>query len=197
MGFGSIELDKAMGSYEIINKPATSLPQDVATAVSTINSGLVGATYVPLWYVGKQLVNGTNHMFICKQIKATKEQRQAGVSLVLNLPNGNDGSKATVVEITEEASLNEELQYAFDMAVRPLVGAVYKPLAYIGKQVVKGTNFYFICSAKRVHPNSKPYAALVCVNQFDGAFMIVSIEPLIPQLQDNGKGFAAPLGEWP
>ena len=197
MEFGGIELDQKLGGYELVNKPATSLPQELATAISAVNQNLLGATYIPIWYVGKQIVNGTNHKLICRQIKTTKDNAQAIVAMTLNIPNGGNGEKATVVDITEEADLNENLQYVFDMAVRPLVGAIYKPLAYIGKQIVKGTNFYFICSAKRVHPGAVPYPAVVCVNHFDGACMIVSIEPLIPQVTDNGKGFAAPLGEWP
>lgn len=197
MEFGAIELDKSFGGYELVNRPATSLPQDLATALSTVNQDLLGATYIPIWYVGKQIVNGVNHKLICRQIKTTKDNAQAIVALTLNIPNGSNGEKTTMVDITEEATLDEGLQYAFDMAVRPLVGAIYKPLAYVGKQIVKGTNYYFICSARRVHPDSIPYPAVVCVNQFDGAFMVVSIEPLIPQVSDNGKGFAAPLGEWP
>lgn len=197
MNFGSIELDDVLGGYEIVNVPATSLPQDLATALSTVNQDLLGATYIPIWYVGKQIVNGTNHKLICRQIKTTKNRAQTIVSLTLNIPNGGYGETATVVDITEEAVLNEDLQYAFDMAIRPLVGAMYKPLAYIGKQLVKGTNYYFICSARRVHPGSIPYPAIVCVNQFDGAFMVVSIEPLIPQIESNNKSLNAPLGEWP
>ena len=198
MNFGGIELDQKLGGYEIVNKPATSLPQDVATAMGKINEGLLGASYLPIWYVGHQVVNGMNHLLICQQVKTTKNADQAVVALTLNIPAGNFGDQATVVDITEETNLSEDLQYAFDMAVRPLVGVVYKPLAFVGKQVVKGVNLYFICSARRVYPGSKPYAAMVCVNQFEGAFVVVSIEPLLPQVESNGKSLsAAPLGEWP
>ena len=197
MDFGGIELDAKFGGYELINKPATSLPQDLATALSSINGELLGASYEPIWYVGKQLVNGVNHKLICRQVRTTKNQDQAVVSLVVNIPAGSHGDKYSIVEIVEEENLDQDMQYAFDMALRPMVGAIYKPLAYIGKQIVKGTNFYFLCSTCRVHPSAKPYATVVCVNQFDGAFMVVSVEPLVPQVTDNKKGFAAPLGEWP
>ena len=58
MQFGGIELGGALGGYEIINKPASTLPQDLASAISVVNAGKLGATYDPLWLVGKQLVNG-------------------------------------------------------------------------------------------------------------------------------------------
>lgn len=197
MNFDAITLDQKFGGYELVNKPATSLPQDVATAVAGLGEKIIGAIYIPLWYVGKQLVNGMNHMLICRQIRATKDQDQYIVSVVLNIPNGSHGEEFNIVEITEEAKLDQDMQYAFDMAVRSMVGAIYKPLAYIGKQVVKGVNYYFICSTKRVYPNATPYATVVGVNYFDGAYMVVSVEPLLPQVEDNKKGFAAPLGEWP
>jgi hypothetical protein len=57
---GGIEFEGLLGGIRIINKPATSLPQDLATAIGEINEGLLGATYVPLWIIGDQIVNGIN-----------------------------------------------------------------------------------------------------------------------------------------
>ena len=50
--FGGIELGGTFGGYEILNIPANKLPQDVASAMSAVNSNpLLGATYNPIWYV--------------------------------------------------------------------------------------------------------------------------------------------------
>ena len=70
--FGGIELGENFGGYEIANLPVNKLPQDVATAMGAANSNpLLGATYSPIWYVGKQTVNGVNYFFIAEDIRTT------------------------------------------------------------------------------------------------------------------------------
>lgn len=182
MKFGGIELSKDFGSYDIVNIPANKLPQDAASAVwGAINSGLLGATYVPIWYVGSQLVNGKNHLFIAKEIRSTKNRDTAIVGLVINVPPSKDafkGEGAKLVNIIEEANLSEELSCLFDSTMRGLVGVGYTPLFYIGHQVVKGTNHYFIAQAKGIYPGAEPYAVMICINEFQKVNSIISIEKI-------------------
>ena len=195
MKFGEIEYESLMGGYEIVNVPASSLPQELATAISEVNSGLLGATYQPIWYVGKQIVNGTNYLLICKELRTTKDRQQMIVGLVVNLPikKPAGGSGASIVEIIEEASLPQDVKYVFDVAAGQLLGVNYKPIVYVGKQVVRGINYYFICEAKRVVPNSKPYPVMLVVNKFqDQMPVVVSVEVIA-----DDKNVNAPLGEWP
>ena len=195
MRFGEVEFEQLMGGYEIVNEPASSLPQELATAIGEVNSGLLGATYQPIWYVGKQIVNGTNYMLICKEIRTTKDRQQMIVGLVVNVPlkKPTDGSGATIVEIIEEASLPPEIKYIFDASVGQLMGVNYKPIVYVGKQIVRGINYYFICEAKRVYPNSKPYPVMLVVNKFqDQMPVVVSVEIIA-----DDKNVNSPLGEWP
>ena len=92
--FGGIELGETFGGYEIVNQPADKLPQDVASAVGAVNSTpLLGATYNPLWYVGKQTVNGVNHLFIAEDIRSTKNKDKSIVGLVINVPPGEGSIK--------------------------------------------------------------------------------------------------------
>ena len=195
MKFGGIEFESLMGGYEIINEPASSLPQELATAFSEVNGNLLGATYQPVWYVGKQIVNGTNYMLICKEIRTTKDRQQMIVGLVINVPikKPTGGSGATIVEIIEEASLPQDIKCIFDVAAGQLLGVNYKPIVYVGKQVVRGINYYFICEAKRVYPNSKPYPVMLVVNKFqDQMPVVVSVEVI-----SDEKNVNSPLGEWP
>ena len=74
-----------------------------------------------------------------------------------------------------------------------LVGCSYRPVVYVGKQIVKGTNHYVIAEAKMVVPNSKPYAAMICINEFEKQTRLVSIEVI----SDESKFSNCPLGEWP
>ena len=54
-------------------------------------ASLVGASYVPVLYVGMQVVHGTNHMLICKQTLAAQGASERLVKMVLN-QNCDDGS---------------------------------------------------------------------------------------------------------
>ncbi len=189
MKFGNIELSKTFGGYDIVNIPACKLPQDVASSVfGVINSGMLGATYDPIWYIGSQLVNGKNHIFLAKEIRSTKHRDKSIVGLVINVPPSKDafkGEGAKVVEIIEEAKLPDDLQCLFNKALQGLVGVGYKPLFYIGKQVVKGMNYYFVAEAKPIYPDSEPYPVQICINEFENQVSIVSIEKI--ENNDNSK----------
>ena len=186
--FNGIELGELLGGYEIVNKPANELPQDLASAVGNINGGILGATYQPIWYVGHQLVNGTNHLLICKEIRSTKDKNTCIVGLVINI--STSGKDATVVEIIEEAKLSAEVQVAFLAAEKQLVGVGYKPLAYIGSQIVKGVNHYLICQAKGIYPNATPYAVVICINIFENQVSVVCITPLPIKTEEMICGYA-------
>lgn len=56
--FGNIELNRFEGSAK--------MPQKLASAWPEIFDELVGATYTPLLYLGKQPVHGTLHWFIAE-----------------------------------------------------------------------------------------------------------------------------------
>ena len=181
---GGLELNPALGGLEIINQPATSVPQDLATAFGEINEGLLGATYVPIWVVGKQVVNGVNYYVIAKEIRATKDKDTLIVTMVINIPPvQSDGTqeKASVVKIVEEADLPTELELVFKAGTN-VCGVSYTPLAYIGKQVVKGINYYFIAQAKVIYPGAEPYAAFVCINVFEGNATLQYVTPITNDL---------------
>ena len=60
------------------------LPEEIKIAFNEIN--IVGAKYVPVLYVGHQLVSGKNYMLICKQTLATQEQSQGVVQMTIYKP---------------------------------------------------------------------------------------------------------------
>lgn len=181
MKFGGIELGGEFGGYEIINEPANSLPQAVASAVGIVNSGILGATYLPIWYVGKQVVNGINHFLICEQVRATKNKDKGIVGLVINIPPGEGAMKgegASVVKIIEEEKLPADVRAAFETAAKSLVGVSYKAVAYIGRQVVRGVNHYIMCEGRAIYPGAEPFAAVMAVNVFEGNVSVVGVAPV-------------------
>ena len=91
------------GGWELAEMQSCSLPEKVASGFSAVSQSLVGATYVPVLYVGTQVVHGVNHMLICKQIWAAAGAPEQLVKMVLN-QNIDDGSlvgKWSVVSIEQ------------------------------------------------------------------------------------------------
>ena len=130
-------------------------------------------------------MNGVNHFLICKEVRSTKDRDTCIVGLLINIPAGKIGGEgASVVQVIEEAKLPQDIQVAFDTAEKQLVGIGYKPIAYIGSQIVKGVNHYFICQAKGIYPNAQPYAVIMCVNVFEKNVSVVGIAP-IPKTPDD------------
>lgn len=73
--FGKIELENFVG--------LSSMPQKAASAWSIL-SDLVGASYKPLLYCGKQVVKGTNHYFIAELTLAIARPERHIVLLAIN-----------------------------------------------------------------------------------------------------------------
>lgn len=62
-----------------------------------------------------------------------------------------------------------------------LVGANYKPLLYLGSQIVKGVNYFFIAEITVPYSAEIRKVALLAINEFDGKYTLVkeSIEVIL------------------
>ena len=191
--FGGIELGENFGGYEIANLPVNKLPQDVATAMGAANSNpLLGATYSPIWYVGKQTVNGVNYFFIAEDIRATKNKDKSIVGLIINVPPSEQaiqGAGAKVVSIIESEELSPEVQTAFATVEKELKGVSYRPVIYIGKQTVRGENHFIVCESKVIYPGAQPKAVIFVINIFEGTPSIVGILPISSEEKEQQKLF--------
>lgn len=91
------------GGWTLAPMEGCNLPQKVATGFSQVTEAMVGAKYVPVLYVGTQVVHGVNHMLICKQTLAALNAPEHLVKMVLN-QNCDDGDivgKWSIVAIEE------------------------------------------------------------------------------------------------
>lgn len=79
------------GGWTLEPMEGCNLPEQVATGFSEVAGAMVGAKYVPVLYVGMQVVHGTNHMLVCKQTLAAQGAPEHLVKMVLN-QNCDDGS---------------------------------------------------------------------------------------------------------
>ena len=59
-------------------------------------------------------------------------------------------------QAAEDSAVTEDLQAVFDKGLEGLVGVGYTPVAYLGSQVVAGTNHAFLCRAVTVVPDAVP-----------------------------------------
>ena len=188
MLLGSITAGGKLTGYQLTNHSANQLPQALASAVNRLFDGegkLLGATYKPIWYIGSQQVNGKNHLLICEQSNSSKNASKRIVGVVINITADDiDGSKASIVEIIDDAELIEgtdldiNLREKFKNALNTLFGVQYTPILYVGSQIVKGTNYYVVAEAKIVRPDADPYAVMICFNVFNDSTIVTSIEHL-------------------
>lgn len=89
------------------------------------------------------------------------------------------------IEFEEFAGLTDMPQRAASawsaMETGGLVGASYKPLLYVGTQIVKGVNHWFIAEQTLVTNPPVKHIVAIAINEFNGVYAIVpgSIEILI------------------
>ncbi len=90
-----------VGEYKLAPMQACNLPEQVASGLPQVLESLVGAKYLPVLYVGEQVVHGINHMLICRQTLSTKGTEEHLVKMVLNqdLDGGSLVGKWTQVSI--------------------------------------------------------------------------------------------------
>ena len=80
------------------------------------------------------------------------------------------------IEIAEQKGLTtmpQKAASAWAALENGIVGAGYKPLVFVGTQIVKGTNYHFI--AEQTLATLKPVRHIVkiAVNEFRGQYQIV------------------------
>ena len=81
--------------------------------------------------------------------------------------------------IAETTDLTDERSGIFEKAMENLVGVNYVPVAYLGSQLVAGTNHCYLCKATVVYPNATPVYALVYVYQdLEGHATILQIKDI-------------------
>ena len=80
---------------------------------------------------------------------------------------------------SEDPAVTEELKALFDRGTEALTGASYIPVAYLGSQVVAGTNHAFLCQAVTAYPGAletaPAYAMVYLYEDLSGHVSILSI----------------------
>ena len=85
------------------------------------------------------------------------------------------------IEVLEQKEMSAFPQRAASAwsVMTGIVGARYKAIAYVGTQIVKGVNHVFIAEQTFITATPIRHIVLVTINEFDGNFSLVSVEPVI------------------
>ena len=117
--------------------------------------------------LGKQVVAGTNYMFLCKDDNSYKVmvvynnlENKASITSISdfdvtkytneNISNnyGNLSGGWYVDVPSKGVMLDEKIQTAFDEATSKITGATYLPIGVLAHQMVSGTNYAVLCYGK-------------------------------------------------
>lgn len=89
--------------------------------------------------------------------------------------------KMQLEQFTGLTSMPQKAASAWSGAIEGLAGASYKPLLYLGKQVVKGVDYFFIAEQTLITNPPIRRVVMLVINEFDGKYELIteSIEDLI------------------
>ena len=178
--FGEITNSKLLSGWTLKLESAEKMPQDLATAFGKLFGTKLGASYMPVFYVGDQLVNGTNHKLIVERnriVSGGKTIKDFAVATINVAPLDVRAAKATLVseEDATDFVLRDDIEKGVKRALKDFTGAEHKPILELGEQVVKGINYHFICESKAVYPNAEPYLTHLVINNFQDNWTIEQI----------------------
>ncbi len=80
------------------------------------------------------------------------------------------------LEEIKGCNLPQKVQSAFTAITGEMTGADYEPIAYLGSQVVDGTNYRVLALQKLVVPNSeKRIVKMIIHEELDGSVRLISV----------------------
>ena len=85
-----------LGGWNIDEMKGINLPQKVQSAFTAVTGELVGADYMPVLYVGSQVVNGMNYCVLALQTIITANPEKRLVKMVINV---DTNGVATLVSV--------------------------------------------------------------------------------------------------
>lgn len=185
MKLGGITLGGKLGGWNIIDQPATTLPQELASAQPV----LFGSRFTPIWLVANQIVNGTNYMLIAEATRSTLKEVKRIVGLIVNIPAGSlKGEGAKVVEVIEDDELIEgtdpedKVKEYFDSIIEPSgekpAGVGIVPVLYMGKKVTKGINHVVVAQRRMISSDAPPEALRIEFNVFNDKATLYTMETI-------------------
>lgn len=206
-----IMMGAVAGGWEINESGNVSLSSNHAAkaAFGKATAGLMGVNYQPIALLGTQVVAGTNYAILVRSTVVYPDaQPEIKVMYIYEDLQGNVEVTGFQTIIGEQLmggftansgklgiKSNKDVYSAYKKAVSGLTGVSYTPAAYLGSQVVAGTNYMILCRSKVVYPGAAAQWSLVKVyKDLKGNASFLDAETLelshsnIDNYDDEGEG---------
>ena len=170
-----------------------SAAPEAKAAFKKATTGLAGVSYKPIALLGTQVVAGTNYAVLCRSTVVYPDaQPEIKIMYIYEDLEGNAQIMGFQTIIGEQLmggftansgklafGKNKSVKRIYKNAMKGLTGVSYSPVAYLGSQIVAGTNYMVLCRSKVVYPGTPYKWSLVTVNKdLDGKASLVDIETL-------------------
>ncbi len=198
-----------MGGWTVNDdKTAAHLPSDVQDAFDKATQNFVGSDLIPLAYIGSQVVAGMNYSILCKGVTVTANPVTSlkvvtiykdleGNAEIKNIADFHIDDYTDREGIDEDAemlaggwavpeeysviNLPADVAKAFDTALEGFVGNNIEPMAYLGSQIVAGTNYAVLCHSALVTADSISSIQVVIIYaDLQGGAEIINISTVDP-----------------
>ena len=161
----------------------------------------VGSDVTPIAYLGKQVVAGTNYLYLCSIKAVVPDAKEYYCFVTVNKDLEGKYSIKDIADTEIETNINnlpggwfkasrvkvsKTVKKAMNKALEVLVGVDYKPVAVLAQQVVAGMNYCVLCESKVVYPGAQTDYSFVYLYQgFDGGAEIVDIKRFAKNLREE------------
>ena len=162
-------------------KPASpAVTEDLKKVFDKACETLAGTEYIPVAYLGSQVVAGTNHSFLCRARASygDAEAYYAVVTVYEDLEGNAEILNEVMTDIVADSGdapgawtetgtpeLTDEAKDALAKACETLTGMEYTPVALLATQTVSGTNYRILCEAAASVPGDISGYAILIVNR--------------------------------
>ncbi len=178
---------ESVGGWQIVEKPeAAALPEDVKKAFDAYATDF-GESIVPMGYIGTKTGDSVSYMVLCKDMdfdelqtltisNNTNEDDADSIIYTIEIGDYTQDKGAEVTANKDAGSwqipndytkgkLPEDVQKAFAKATEKTPEGTLTPVAYLGSQVVSGTNYAILCCGQTMAEDSVSVMQIVTVYQ--------------------------------
>lgn len=169
--------------------------EDLASLFERASEGLTGAQHIPVAYIGRQIVSGMNHAFICRErIVSPDTPENYSIVRIYEDTYGNAEIKDIVntgvptwispedVPVpggwvqSSSPVITDELTDLLAKAFEGTLGADQVPVALLSTQAVAGTNYCVLCEQTVIYPGAVPeYVFVYIYEDLDGNAQITDM----------------------
>ena len=184
------------GSWEIAESNA--MTNDLQKIFDEAISKIDGYNYKPVALLGTQIVSGTNYAFLCESTIISEHALRSMMITYINVnPQGsadfvydervilpgtdveNGDNLAGGWAYAESSEITADIKTMFENLATKDVDDTYEPVAYVGSQVVAGTNHAVLCKVISNTVADKTSLAIVYVYEdLNGKCQITNTETI-------------------